>query len=784
MTDTIRANSPAGSPALTAAVSTVLSMAAGSAAAQEATSLDEVIVTATKRAERLQDVSESISAFDANAIAMRGLQQIDDVAKYIPGLSLAQREPGGTTIVFRGVASSGIQFGAVSSSALYLDEQPITQSGRSPDPRFIDIERIEALRGPQGTLYGASSQSGTLRVITAKPDPSGFDAWAEAQVTDVQGGGTGYDVSAMVNIPLAEDRVSLRLVGFAAEDAGYIDNVLSVSPLGQEVPGQGTFDNSNVVDKDINSVETTGARAALRFDVSENLNATVGLIYQDLTANGHSDLSEGVGDLNQVRFEDESLSDEWYQASLTVNAVLPFGDFIVAASYFDRKFAYEADATDYEFSFQQSGYVIYDFGGDPRGFATNDENTRITTVEARLQSNNDAESRWSWLGGVFYSKEAGHTAFDSFVRDYQDSPAFAYFAYLEYNVYNNTLAPTETWFLGRYETELEQRAFFGEIGFDVTENFTITAGGRWFEYDRIFNLHQESPAGFSGFSRTDADTKSTEDGTVGKLNLTYRIDDDRMVYATWSEGFRNGGANAVRPSSILPREFKSDTLTNMEIGAKTEWMGNRLRFNVAAYLMSWDDFAVQIEDPQPGVFQLGYVNLPTAEIPGVEAELTFAVSDAWRIDATLGYNDAHVSEATTLTLTDADGVDYVRVVEDGARLPLTPEWSGALGIEWRPRGQLLNSQPFARLDFAYVGEVVTNLEGFESVVGQAGVSTQDAYETADFRVGLEGEVWSGSFFVENLSDERAVTFRSNRWAEPRLTIIRPRTYGLQFRYDF
>jgi iron complex outermembrane recepter protein len=777
MTDSKDGSARKGSPALTAAVSTVLSMAAGTAAAQETVSLDEVIVTATKRTERLQDVSESISAFDANAIAMRGLQQIDDVAKYIPGLSLAQREPGGTTIVFRGVASSGIQFGAVSSSALYLDEQPITQSGRSPDPRFIDIERIEALRGPQGTLYGASSQSGTLRVITAKPDPSGFDAWAEAQVTDVKDGGTGYDVSAMVNIPLAADRVSLRLVGFTAEDAGYIDNVLADSP-------GGTFDNSDVVEKDVNSVETTGARAALRFDISENLNATVGLLYQDLTANGHSDLSEGVGDLRQVRFGDESLDDEWYQASLTVNAALPFADLIVAASYFDRKFAYEADATDYEFSFNQSGYVIYDFGGDPRGFATNHENTRITTVEARLQSNNDAESRWSWIGGVFYSKEAGHTNFDSFVRDYQDSPAFAYFSYLEYSVYNGTLLPTETWFLGRYESELEQRAVFGEIGFDVTENFTITASGRWFEYDRTFNLHQEAPAGFSGFSRTDADTESTEDGTVGKLNFTYRIDDDRMVYATWSEGFRNGGANAIRPISILPPEFKSDTLTNIEVGAKTEWLENRLRFNIAAYLMSWDDFAVQIEDPQPGVFQLGYVNLPTAEIPGVEVELTFAVSDTWQIDATLGYNDAHVSDATTLTLTDANGVDYVREVADGARLPLTPEWSGALGIEWRPRGQLMNAQPFARLDLAYVGEVVTNLEGFESVVGQAGVSTQDAYETGDLRFGLEGESWSGSLFVENLWDERAVTFRSNRWAEPRLTILRPRTIGLQYRYEF
>jgi outer membrane receptor protein involved in Fe transport len=756
-------------------------MAAYDAAAQEAPEtpvigLGEVIVTATKRAERLQDVSESISAFDSDDIAMRGLTKIDDVAKYIPGLSLAQREPGGTTIVFRGVAASGIQFGAVSSSALYLDEQPITQSGRSVDPRFIDIERVEALRGPQGTLYGSSSQSGTLRVITNKPDPSGFDSWAEAEVSQVEDGGTGYDISAMLNLPLS-DRMALRLVGFAAEDAGYIDNVLSDSP-------GGTFNNADIVDEDVNSIETVGARAALRLDISDNVDLTFGLIYQDLSADGHSDVTPGAGDLKHVRFETESLEDEWYQAALTLNASTGIGDLTIAASYFDREFFYEADASEYEFNFNQSGYVIYDFGGDPRGFATNNDLTEITTFEARLQSNSDAESRWSWLGGVFYSKEEGHTEFDSYVRGYADTPAFAYFAYLEYNVYNGTLEPTDRWFLGVYDVELEQKALFGEVSFEVTENFTITAGGRWFEYDRTFDLQQQSPEGFSGFSRTDAQTKTKDDDIVGKLNLTYRIDDDRMVYFTWSEGFRNGGANPVRPSSILPLEFSSDTLTNWELGAKTEWMDNRLRLNVAAYHMSWDDFAVQIEDPQPGVFQLGFVNLPTAEIDGIEAELTFVVNDAWQIDATLGYNDAQIAEATVLTLVDDDGNEFSRPVEEGARLPLTPEWSGALGIEWRARGVLMNAQPFARLDLAYVGEVVSNLEGFESVVGQAGVATLPGYETGDFRIGLEGERWTGSLFVDNLWDERAVTFRSNRWAAPRESIIRPRTFGLQMRYRF
>jgi outer membrane receptor protein involved in Fe transport len=779
---------------LHAAISAVLATATGAASAQETTSLGEVIVTATRRAERLQDVPESISAFDASTISMRGLQQMDDIVKYVPGMSIAQREPGGTTLIFRGVASSGIQFGAVSSSALYLDEQPITQSGRSPDPRLIDIERVEALRGPQGTLYGASSQSGTLRVITAKPDPTGFDAWTEAQVTSVSEGDAGYDLSAMVNIPIVADRLSLRLVGFTAEDAGYIDNVLSPSQ-------NGSFDNADLVKVDINSVETSGARAALRFDFSESVNATLGAVYQDVAADGHSDVNPGRGDLNQVRFEEESLDDRWYQLGLTLNAGTPVGELVISASYFDRDFVYEADATDYEFNFNcpkydldynpnppppfcQPNFEIYNFGGDPRGFARNDEQTEITTFEARLQSPADSESRWSWLAGVFYSKEEGHTEFGSFVRGYADTDAFYYMSYLEYFYNGEVLQPTDQWWLGVYDSELEQRAVFGELSFDVTENFTITAGARWFEYDRFFHLQQQAPLGFDGgpfTTHTDEVADTDESGSVAKLNLTYRFDDDHLIYATYSEGFRNGGTNPVRPASILPRSFKSDTLENMEIGAKTEWLNNRLRFNVSLYSMEWDDFAVQIEDPQSAVFQLGYVNLPSAEIRGVESEFSFAINDAWQLDATLGYNEAEVSEAVLLVLDpDEDPIPVTK----GARLPLTPDWTASLGIEYRARSRLLNAQPFARLDLAYVGESVNNLEGIESVVAAAGVQIQEAYDTGDFRIGLEADNWSASLFVDNVWDERANLFLSNRWAVQRQSVNRPRTVGLRFRYDF
>jgi len=800
-------------------------MAGGTASAQSGGGLEEIIVTATRRAESIQDVSESISAFDTKAIEVRGLNNIDDLGKFVPGLSFATREPGGTTIVFRGVTPSGLQFGAVSSSGLYLDEQPITQSGRNPDPRLIDIERIEALRGPQGSLYGASSQSGTLRVITNKPDPTAFDAYAEGEVSSIDGGGTGYDVNGMVNIPLVQDRLALRLVGFTSEDAGYIDNVLSVSPgtqaFGDANPGT-PFDNSDKVDEDVNSKKTSGGRAALRWDVTDDLDVTLGALFQDVSSDGHGNINRGVGDFNQVRFSDEGLDDKWYQLALTVNASLPFGEAVFSASYFDRDFRYEADATDYEFRFnwqsvcydaggnvvlagddctsdtfaRQTYYTSYDFGGDPHGFATNHEETQITTLEARLQSRSDSQSRWSWLIGAFYSEEKGKTAFDSFIRGYSDTPAFAYFSYYENNLSGSPLAPTETWFLGRYDTELDQVAVFGEVSFDLTDAFTITAGGRWFDYDRKFAQQQQAPEGFHGATLLDGNQKTSEDGTVGKLNLTYRFDKDRLIYATWSEGFRVGGSNPVKPASLLPKDYDSDKLTNYEIGLKTEWLDNRVRFNIAAYYMEWDKFAVQVEDPQPNVFQLGFVNLPTAEIPGVEADFVVTLSDAWQLDGAVSWNDAQVSEATTLSVTNEGGQSYSFQVKDGARLPLTPDWTATVGIEYRSDARWLDAQPYARFDYSYVGESVNSLEGIESVVSGAAPQIQDAYQTGDLRFGLESDRWSASIFVNNIWNEYATLFIDNRWGSlpgpefgawnggQRLSVLQPLTFGLTLRYDF
>jgi outer membrane receptor protein involved in Fe transport len=175
--------------------------------------------------------------------------------------------------------------------------------------------------------------------------------------------------------------------------------------------------------------------------------------------------------------------------------------------------------------------------------------------------------------------------------------------------------------------------------------------------------------------------------------LTYKLDSDRLLYATYSEGFRVGGSNPLKPASALPRDYKSDELKNYEVGLKSEWLDHRLRLNMSAYYMEWDNFSVQVEDPQPAVFQLGFVNLPTADIKGIETELAVTFNQQWQLDGALSSNDAKTAEASTLSVTDEDGNVFTFAVSKDARLPISPDWSGSLGLEFRPDMRLLEAQP-------------------------------------------------------------------------------------------
>jgi len=250
--------------AIVVAISTAL-VGTGTAQAAENV-LEEVIVTATKRSESLQDIPMSVTAFTDEKIVLQGFKQMDDYVSQIPALTVNRRQPGGANVIMRGCAVSAVNFGGTSTTSIYLDEQPITVAGFNPDPRLVDISRVEALSGPQGTLFGDAAQCGTLRIITNKPDTSKTAGFVDLTGNTIQDGSQGYDFNGMVNIPLVEDKLALRLVGFRAKEAGFIDNIFAPGLPGPFGPTSGApYDNSEFVGDDVNSATTTGGRAALRW---------------------------------------------------------------------------------------------------------------------------------------------------------------------------------------------------------------------------------------------------------------------------------------------------------------------------------------------------------------------------------------------------------------------------------------------------------------------------------------------------------------------------------------
>jgi outer membrane receptor protein involved in Fe transport len=534
--------------------------------------LEEVIVTATKRKSTLQSLPQAITAFTTEDIKRQGFAVLDDYANSIPSLAFARREPAGTSVVFRGVAASGIQYGTNPSASVYLDESPITQAGLNPDPRLIDIERIEALSGPQGTLFGDASQSGTLRIITNKADPTQMSGWVEGNVAYVEDSDDlDNDISGMVNIPLIEDKLAVRLVGFRSDEAGYVDNVLGESQADQWVesriasglPVRERFDNANRVDDDVNSAETVGGRAALRWFINDDWTVDIAGIIQNLDVDGYGDVNLGLDDREQVRFENEELSDDWYQVSVSLEGNLGFADMVLTGSYFNRELTYDADATDYLHDFDQkynpSYYAIYDFTGAPRGFVIQDQDDDRWTVEGRLTTPLDSDSRWNGLVGFFYGKLDREQLNISDVRGFSNTEYYAnlgyyYLNYLANSPYYNPNYATfhntgsDNWFFGAYDLDLEQVAIFGEVTWDATEKLSFTAGARWFEFklqqgdlleDRSVNVERN-------YFYTNETKNFSEDDWVPRLNATYQINDDVLTYVTYSEGFRSGGANPLR----------------------------------------------------------------------------------------------------------------------------------------------------------------------------------------------------------------------------------------------
>ncbi len=348
---------------IAAAVSAALVTPAAALAQEEGASgdtLDNIIVTARKRDEDMQRIPASVQAIPESMLKDMGALNTEDYARFIPSVTyLNFSTAGNNRIVFRGVSTGVSNFIATSSASIYLDEVVTTATnGSGPDIRMMDVARVEALAGPQGTLFGASAQAGTLRIITNKPDPSQFEASADVMLRSGEDSDESYSVTGVLNIPLVEDVFAIRIAAQTAEDGGFIDNVFGHTPdtwfgytsanyLGPERAEWGTLDNASVVEENWNSVEFIAARISALWNINDKLSATLTYNYSETEAHGGNDYNPFVGDLQTIAFAPNSRNDEWDLVSLTIEADLGFAQFVSATSFFDRTYEYSIDGTVY-----------------------------------------------------------------------------------------------------------------------------------------------------------------------------------------------------------------------------------------------------------------------------------------------------------------------------------------------------------------------------------------------------------------------------------------------------
>jgi len=786
-------------------------LAAGVAAAVGATApgmtfaveLEEVVVTARQRAESSQDIPMMVQSLSGEELQAQGLTTLEDISRFVAGLNVQTTTPGQNTIVFRGVSDGG-GFLVDPTAAIYLDEQPMSQTTWAPDIYPVDIARVEALAGPQSTLFGASSQSGAIRVITNKPDTEAFSANIGGGLSTTEDGGVGYDLDATVNIPLS-DSVAIRLSGFSARDAGFIDNVLGNTIVDDVFgTGQGGLrDNSNLVAEDINDVDWQGARASIRWFVNDNWTVTASANYQDLEADGFNDYDPNVGDLETVKFANEYRTDEWIQTSLVIEGDLGFAQLVSATSYYDREFFYQHDTQSYAAYFHYSfgiyyGYATYDFGLDPTGYLTNDQSNKSFTQEIRLSGSTD---RINWTLGGFYQDSEEFWDFYTYIDDYRNSPAFAAWSY-----YYPGLAPTDFWWNSYQDTERTDVAVFGELDYEILEDrLTLLVGGRWYEVERDLSYTVERPD-----SRVDQqlpDRNAKDDGFIPKYGLELQITDDIMAYAVYSEGYRVGGTNRGRGldrgGPTLPVDYESDILENTEFGFKSQFLDGRVLFNFVYYDMKWKDMQIEVTDPSFNLasysdvdengdplygsvpFQIVVGNVGDASVEGFDMEFRALLGENLEIGGNLtDIQDAFVNAPAFYDEPRAAGGTIPSGLDPQSALPLFADQSYSLYAQYSGIN-IMGGQASVRLQHSYVGDSLNQLnDGFT-----APRLSQGDYSLTDLILGWESDDWAARLYFNNLSDERGITYEDSSdfdplWGRNSSNVIRPRNIGFQVRHTF
>jgi len=797
--------------ALCIALSSALTVPTYAYEEAEAVGIERIQVTASRRASTVQEAPINITALDSDVMKEQNISKLTDIARFVPGLSIPEQGRGGNNIIVRGLNTNHTGPDSDGGTvATYFGEIPL-----AVDVRLVDVERVEVLIGPQGTLYGAGTLGGAIRYIPNKAslDETSFsftaDAFSGAESDDI-----GGESSFVVNVPLINDELAVRASFNHYNDPGFIDYNYVIKEGGVSNPDN-LADTRKV--EDANGEKVTTSRIALRWTPTDEVDATLTYLHQKGEFEGRSTTSyQALGPTNPLRDqigkyenaaryeEPDENTDQLLNLDLTVD--LGFAELVSATGFSKHKNVGNRDQTDLLYSLNYSYETFPSFSA----YTRETEDDESLTQEIRLVS--QGESALSWIVGGYYNKATDNGGYSA-----EYTPGYGDFAGLS--------SPGDLEYLSFGSGETVEKALFGELSYQINDKLNVTVGARFYEYEieassavSIAYWDDAVIPGTLDFAPGEIQsTKDSGDGNLFKFNVSYKFTEDIMAYATVSEGFRLGGTNGIAacPDPLpgnqivcaLPDEFsyEPDTTTNYELGFKSTWLNNRFYLNATLFSVDWDNAQVSSAATENGN-QPYTTNAGTANSQGVEILTRAMLTDNITAFATYAYAKAELtSDVIGLfdesLLGDPD-VSPALLAEysgfDGDRLPASPEQQFSMGVNYTQ--DIFDDK---------VLDVVYGLTYQSDILTRTGLRNEgekiSGYALSNLSATISAESWSVTLYVDNMFDKYAFTgarstprgtgvtdFPSKIGNSATVGQIRsyghyltaPRTIGLKFNYMF
>jgi outer membrane receptor protein involved in Fe transport len=729
----------------------------------EVEKLSEVLVTATRRSERVEDVPISIGVLSADDIDQRQLVGEADYLRGMPSVNQTEIAYGGSAIIIRGLetTTSFLNFSGGTTTGTYFGETPTTNSegllGSNADIKLVDIDRVEVLKGPQGTAFGSSSMGGTVRIIPNAPKLNTFEGHFEAGYSNTANyGSDNYNFQAVINAPIVEGIFAIRAVAYKFSDSGYYIN---------RAGSDQNYQNSFVIpygvqafaidQKNVGLTNSQGARISALFQPIDALRFTVNYLKQSILTDGYAMANSGTYEQTLLQ-----VAPEYVRRGVTAGAQDTHVEIINPMLEYDLGWANVLGTYSYIRGEPDHAVPAQVFGPSFNWPVAFQENSPHQEHSGELRFVSKFQSAWNFLAGLYYDTQSD-TYYSNWV--WYGDPAKNFF-----------VPPDRDLFFYQDRRGLTEKAAYAEVSWEFLPRFTLTGGARYYDYNRNGYIHETGPVVGAPVTSNVSNSAS---GTTGRANLSWKPNPDTLVYGAWSQGFRLGRPQAELPASVCDKDgdgiidgtnvainstttISSDTVDSYEVGGKFSLADHRVSIDTAVFYMDWKKIPVQIIPPCGFAYT---ANAGTAKSQGIELQADFQLSKALLLSIGGSYNDAELTS-------DVPAQGF----KSGDPLP-APKEIGNASLQY---GYRIAGRPaFVRVDASYVGPFWLDI--VKTPEQKAG-----SYTKVDATARVPAGVMNVDFYVHNLTDQHAYISRQSGGGMLTGYRMQPRTIGFQVEYSF